>query len=356
VPGHDDAETALANSGVLTVPIVLDGRMVGLVGVPRRAPFAFLLQQFAPMLSSIATLVLVVGALFTSALIFGPPRRRLQSLEMASRRVGAGDFSARALEYGGDEITAVAASFNAMARDLEARADALALADRTRRQLLADVSHELNTPITAMRGYLETLRMPDIPLDADTRDRYLSIVSDETARVERLIGDLLELARLESGGLKLTVEDLPVADLFARVAARHEQSLQLKTVTMAQTIGPGAEIVRGDRVRLEQAVQNLAANALRYAPQGSILRLASRIDDGAGIAPAHIPHIFERFYKVDPSRHDASGTGLGLSIVKAVAEQHGGRIAVRSRPGRTIFEITGLQVGAPGTAHLAPST
>jgi signal transduction histidine kinase len=115
--------------------------------------------------------------------------------------------------------------------------------------------------------------------------------------------------------------------------------------------------VRCDRVRLEQALQNLAANALRYAPPGSTLRLTSKLDDGAvtlsvqddgtGIAPAHIPHIFERFYKVDPSRHDASGSGLGLCIVKAVVEQHGGRIAVRSRPGRTVFEMTGLPIGQP---------
>jgi two-component system sensor histidine kinase ResE len=246
-----------------------------------------------------------------------------------------------------------------MAEDLAARADAIAASDRTRRQLLADVSHELNTPITAMRGYLETLRMSDIQLDEETRNRYLSIVSDETGRLERLIGDLLDLARLESGGLKLSLEEIPVSQLFARVAARHERACQAAGVTLTETIGAGAEIVRGDRDRLEQALQNLAANAMRYAPSGSTLRLSARLDDGevtlgvedegAGIAPSHIPHIFDRFYKADPSRHDNSGSGLGLSIVKAVAEQHGGRMAVRSRPGRTIFEIDGLQLGNAAT-------
>jgi len=354
-PGHEDPETVLANANVLTVPIVINTHVVGVVGLPRRAPYTFLLARFAPMLSGIATLVLIVGGVVISGLTFGPPRRRLQSLEMAARRLGAGDLRARAIERGGDEITAVSAAFNAMAMDLEARADALAVSDRTRRQLLADVSHELNTPITAMRGYLETLRMTDIPIDEETRERYLGIVSDETARLERLVGDLLELARLESGGLPMSVEDVPVAELFARVAARQEQTARMEGVTIVQSIATAAALVRGDRVRLEQALQNLAANALRYAPPGSTLRLSSHLDDGAvtlsvqdegaGITPAHIPHIFDRFYKADPSRHNASGSGLGLCIVKAVTEQHGGRISVRSRPGRTVFEMAGLDVG-----------
>src|SRR4029077_18236880 len=103
-----------------------------------------------------------------------------------------------------------------------ARADALAASDRTRRQLLADVSHELTTPITAMRGYLDTLMMTEMQLDDQTRARYLGIVADETGRLERLIGDLLDLARLEGGGGTLALESIAVARLFDRVAARHE--------------------------------------------------------------------------------------------------------------------------------------
>ena len=133
-------------------------------------------------------------------MIFGPARRRLRALETAARQLGAGDLTARAPDRGGDEIAAVASAFNAMAGDLSARAEALAASDRVRRQLLADVSHELTTPVTAMRGYLETLTMPELTLDEATRARYLTIISDETNRLERLIGDLLDLARLEGGG------------------------------------------------------------------------------------------------------------------------------------------------------------
>src|SRR5262249_11428009 len=186
-----------------------------------------------------------------------------------------------------------------------------------RRQLLADVSHELNTPVTAMRGYIETLTMPDLALDEATRARYLQIIADETARIERLIGDLLDLAKLEGGGIALRLETVPVDQLFARVRAGHERGYAAAGGELAASIERGAETIAGDRDRLEQALQNLAANALRFAPRGSTVRLTARPaaggisvqveDAGAGIAPEHLPHVFDRFYKADASRADASG-------------------------------------------------
>ena len=335
------------------VPIVVSGQTAGVVVVPPRAPFGFLLRSFAPTLSVVAGGVLIVGTLLASVMIFGPARRRLRGLESAARNFGAGDLSARAPDRGGDEIASVAGAFNAMADDLAARAEALAASDRVRRQLLADVSHELTTPVTAMRGYLETLTMPELALDEATRARYLTIISDETARLERIIGDLLDLARLEGGGGSLTIERVSVAQLFDRVAARHERACQTAGVSLSASIEPGAEYVRGDRDRLEQALQNLAANAIRYAPRGSTLRLSAAPggvgshpvaigveDEGPGIPEEHLPRVFDRFYKADAARGaTSSGSGLGLSIVKAIVERHGGHIAVRSVPGRTRFEI-----------------
>jgi len=339
-------------------PIVSNGQLAGVVVVPPQAPFGYLLRRYAPMLTLVAGGVLVVGTILTSFLIFGPARRRLRALEGAARRLGAGDLSARAPDKGGDEIAAVASAFNAMAQDLATRAEALAASDRTRRQLLADVSHELTTPVTAMRGYLETLTMPELDLDESTRARYLGIIGDETARLERLIGDLLDLARLEGGGGTLYFDAVPVAQIFDRVIARHERACANGGVTMTASIEPGAETVTADRDRLEQAIQNLAANAIRYAPPGSTIRLAAHPsgtgqvslsieDEGEGIAPEHQPHVFDRFYKADASRVGVSGgSGLGLSIVKAIVERHGARIAVVSRPGRTVFEISGLSSSA----------
>src|SRR4051812_40401041 len=264
-------------------PIFVNGELAGVVVVPPQAPFGFLLGRFAPMLALVAAGVLIVGAVLTSVMIFGPARRRLRALETAARQLGAGDLTARAPDRGGDEIAAVASAFNAMADDLAGRAAALAASDRVRRQLLADVSHELTTPVTAMRGYLETLTMPELALDPATRARYLAIISDETNRLERLIGELLDLARLEGGGGSLQVTQVPVADLFDRVMARHGQALQSAGVTPERQIEPGAELVTGDRDRLEQALQNLAANAIRYAPSGSTLRLTARGTAGPAI-------------------------------------------------------------------------
>jgi signal transduction histidine kinase len=332
-------------------PIFVHGVVTGLVVVPRAAPFGFLLGRFAPMLTIVAAVVLVLGTVLATVLIFGPARRRLRELESAALRLGGGDLSARAPDRGGDEIAAVASAFNAMASDLSARATALAESDRVRRQLLADVSHELTTPVTAMRGYLETLSMPEIRLDDATRARYLSIVSDETSRLETIIGDLLELARLEGGGGGLSVDDVSVPQLFARVAARHEGACQTASVALATSVAPGADRVIGDRDRLEQVLQNLAANAIRFAPRGSTIQLAARVDgdaitmsvedQGPGIAPEHLPHVFDRFYKADASRRGAAGgSGLGLSIAKAIVQRHGGRISVTSRRGQTRFEVT----------------
>jgi signal transduction histidine kinase len=341
------------------MPIVADNRLIGVVLVPPQPPFTFLLTRYAPTLLTVAVATLVVGALLAAVVIFGPTRRRLKALEDAARRLGSGDLAARAPAGGSDEVAAVATPFNAKASELAARTEALVAVDQARRQLLADVSHELNTPVTAMRGYLETLAMPEMSIDAATRARYLSIVSDETARLERMIGDLLDLARLEGGGGTLHIAPVETVDLFERVRARHEQQAGAAGVTIETTIDRGAEAIAADRTRMEQALQNLASNALRYAPAGTALGLRARndgdtvallvSDEGPGIPAEHLPRVFDRFYKVDQSRATeepaAGGSGLGLSIVKAIIERHGARITVISAPGRTVFEITGLRRG-----------
>ena len=338
------------------MPIVVNNEVVGVVAVLPRAPFWFLLGRYAPTLATVAAASLVLGGALAALIVFGPARKRLRDVEDAARRLGAGDLSARVPARGGDEVAAVASAFNAMADELSTRAEALAESDRVRRQLLADVSHELTTPVTAMRGYLETLTMPEFDLDAGTRDRYLNIIGDETARLEHIIGDLLDLARLESGGGTVVVDDeVPVEQLVDRVKARHERELNEAGVAMSVEIEPGADIVAGDRDRLEQALQNVAANALRYAPAGTAIELRSSkgpthitlsvADAGPGISPDHVAYVFDRFYKAEASRAirsgpgPAGGSGLGLSIVKAIVERHGGRVTVSSQPGRTVFSL-----------------
>jgi two-component system sensor histidine kinase BaeS len=337
----------------VSAPIVVSDARVGFVAVPSAPPpVSVLLRELGPTLTWSGLALLAVGAVVTAALIFRPAHKRLRSLEEAARALGEGRTDVRAGEAGGDEVAALASAFNRMATDLDARAVALAKSDQARRQLLADVSHELMTPLTAIRGYVETLAMPALAADDSTRRRYLDIVEQETHKLEAIIGDLLDLARLEGGGGNLVMESVPVSELFRRVVDRHEPVLRSRRITMDVAVAPADLDVRADANRLEQALQNIAANAIRHTPDGGRLelrgerrgdriRLAVR-DTGTGIPPEHLPHVFDRFYKADPARvaSTQSGSGLGLSIVRAIVERHGGTVTAFNAPeGGALFEV-----------------
>jgi signal transduction histidine kinase len=216
--------------------------------------------------------------------------------------------------------------------------------------MLADVSHELKTPLTAMRGYVETLRMADVELDAETRDRYFATVERETLRLDRIVKDLLDLARLENGVASLEARFFAIQRVFEHVRERHACETTARGIAVRAHVDDAADQVLGDPDRLEQVIENLFANAVRHTPDGGHveLRAAARdgsvvlsvIDSGAGIPPAHVSHVFERFYKVDAARaNGAEGSGLGLSIAKAIVERHRGAIQVTSVPGQTVFTV-----------------
>jgi two-component system OmpR family sensor kinase len=327
--------------------IIVGGEIAGAVAV---VPETWV-ERLWPALSVTSLGLLLVGTTLSSIFIFGPAHRRLKELESAALRLGAGDMNVRANDDGGDEVARVARAFNRMAADLAA-------SDRARRLLLADVSHELMTPLTAVRGYQERLAADPIVRESLDVARSIAVIGDETLRVERIVGDLLDLAKLESGGDWLDLQDVSVEGLFGRVAARHAPQAAAKELRFSTTIEPGAEIAYGDRFRLEQALQNLAANAIRHAPRGGRVELHAELkgdgtalavtDDGSGIAPEHLPFVFDRFYKADPARSgDSCGSGLGLSIVRAIVERHGGRVSVSSeRSAGTVFTLW-LPPGGP---------
>lgn len=328
-------------------PVVVDGVTVAMVGVttdPR--PLWAAVRDLGPALSIVGVVLLVTGTAVGALLIFRPTHRRLRSLQEAARALGAGQTGVRAVANGGDEVSMLATAFNEMASDLEQRTQALVAVDESRRQLLADVSHELMTPLAAIRGYAETMSMTDLKLDEATRQRYLRIVGDETERMEHIIGDLLDLARAEGGAGVWKREPVRIASLFERVLHRYDPVLQDKSITLERRIGPGVDTVTGDANRLEQAIQNLAANAVRHTPDGGrVVLSADRVEDGVrlavedsgtGIPPEHLARVFDCFYKADVSRTGTvvpSGSGLGLSIVQAIVRRHGGRIAAANVDG-----------------------
>jgi signal transduction histidine kinase len=342
-------------SPIPNAPVVVDDRFVALVMVLVRPPAPQqagigIPREVGQLLSLPSTVLLMGAAVVVAMVLFYPARRRLRALEHAAQRLGEGDLSARARQKGGDEIARVAAAFDHMAGELEARDAALRTSDALRRQMMADVSHELKTPLTAMRGYIETLRMPEVVLDADRRNRYFETIDRETRRLERIVKDLLDLARYEHGGVVLQRRLFDIERLFENVAGRHEREAQREGVAIRIHVYPQADQVVADPDRIEQAIENLVANALRHTPAGGAITLRatqadgvatlSVSDTGGGIAPEHLPLVFERFYKVDAARAaDSTGSGLGLSITKAIIERHGGTIGVTSQPGQTVFTI-----------------
>src|SRR3954469_12936044 len=192
-PGGGRGRRPFAEFGEITSR----GAIEGVVAVPiAPPPLDVSIREVTPALTWIGIALLGAGSAVMAFVIFRPTRQRLRSLENAARAHGDGRTDVRADEAGGDEVSALSTTFNHMADDLHARATALAESDRARRQLLADVSHELMTPLAGTRGYVETLGMRELHLDQATREKYLDIVHQETHKLEAIIGDLLDLARL----------------------------------------------------------------------------------------------------------------------------------------------------------------
>jgi two-component system phosphate regulon sensor histidine kinase PhoR len=225
-------------------------------------------------------------------------------------------------------------------------------ADRIRRDFVANVSHELRTPLTAVRGYVEAL-LDGVPDVSDAR-RFLETIARHTFRMERLVRDLLRLARLDAGQEPIDRADCAIDSLFHAVVTDVSSELDARSQRVVQHVDPEAAVVSGDPAKLHDTLRNLLHNATSYAPEGSEITLTSSrrdgrvvltvTDSGPGIPEADLPRVFERFYRVDKARsrntRDPGGTGLGLAIVKHLVGLHGGTVAVANRPGGgAIFTI-----------------
>jgi two-component system sensor histidine kinase ResE len=213
---------------------------------------------------------------------------------------------------------------------------------RTRRDLVANVSHELKTPVAAIRGFLEL--MEDDAMHPDARREFLSLMDAEAARLQRLVDEQLQLARLDSGGLPMVMEPLDLG-VLAREAARPRQLLAEREGVRLQVDVPGPVPMEGDPARLEQALLILLDNAARHTPAGGTITVRAHVtgadavlqvtDDGEGIRPEALGSVFDRFYRADPAREagERTGAGLGLAIARGIVQAHGGDIDVTSQPG-----------------------
>ena len=307
---------------------------IGLWSLPE-ARTLLLFLPFAVLASAVAGLIMV------RILV-----DRLRVLERFATRVTGGDLAARVEAHGLDEIARLGERFNLMTERLAAARAQLEQTDQQRRRLLADITHELATPLTSIRGYVETLLDPKVPTTPEERAAYLHDVLEESKRLDRLIAELLELARLEAGAQPLHRERLDWMALCRNTTRRLAPRFAEAGLALEWTGDAEAAWVLADGRRLEQVIENLLVNALRYVPAGgrvvlSLERLGGTeggrlrltvSDDGPGIAAADLPHVFERFFRADAAA--AHGTGLGLAIVREIVTQHGGAVRAEARAPR----------------------
>ena len=291
----------------------------------------------------IAGLGLVFGlpvlGVVLAARAFGRIAAPLADLMSAADSVAAGDLSVRVRERRRGAFDRLTGSFNRMVAELERT-------EQLRKNLTADVAHELRTPLQVVQGNLEGI----VDGVYEPTPEHISSTLEETRLLARLVEDLGTLSLAESGQLPLLLENLEVDDLLTDVATAFSSQAEAADVTITVSRGPEPLTVRADAMRMQQVLGNLVVNALRHTPsQGGIRLSASSAEDGArieltdtgaGIAPEDLPFIFERFWKRDMPGKPSGGSGLGLAIAHRFVEAHSGRIAVSSEPGAgTTFTI-----------------
>ncbi len=320
------------------------GQAGGLHGVAR---VGVLLATIAAAQAQIGLAVLaaaVLAALLAvglAVLIARRTTRPLRDLGAMAERLAAGDLRVQVPIPDGVEVAALAQSFNQMASQLRRQIDARTRAEHARRLLLANITHDLRTPLASLQALLDTLADGAIDEPAVAHD-FLDRMGTEVHGLSRLVDEFLDLSRIELGQVVLTRTPTAPGALLHTVAARMEAQARQRRVRITVAPAESLPLIAVDAGRMSQVLLNLLQNALAATPPGGQITLGARAegdtllitvqDTGGGIAPDDLPHIFERFYKADPSR-SGGGSGLGLAIAKHLVERHGGSIAAESTLG-----------------------
>jgi signal transduction histidine kinase len=332
------------NQEYLGVPVVRQNAVVGAVYLANRFEGGGLLgavRSTARLFRSFWWQFLLAGAvaafiaLFLARILARGMTQPLRDMAGAARRMARGDYGTIVQVRSRDEVGQLAAAFNRMAGEMEGL-------ERLRRDLVANVSHELKTPISALRAHMENL------LDGveEPNPVLLEVMLQQADRLTRLVDQLLDLSRMESGDLALSLEPVQMGPLVDRVlgevtVARPDRA---RTLAVRNDVAADLPPVEADQERIHQVLFNLLDNAFRFTPDGGSVRVRAAVangscevsveDTGPGIPQEHLPLVFERFYRVDPSRsRDDGGTGIGLAIARSIVEAHGGKIWAESAGG-----------------------
>jgi signal transduction histidine kinase len=361
--GYDQG--VIGNKEYVGVPITRSGTVIGAIYLAHRVEGGGLfgaIEGTASFVRRVWWQLLLAGALaafialFLARLLARGMTQPLRDMAQAARRMARGDYRQRVHAPSRDEVGQLAEAFNRMAGEMEGL-------ERLRRDLVANVSHELKTPISALRARLENL------LDGveDPDPVLIGVMLQQTERLSRLVDQLLDLSRLESGDLPLEIEPIDLGTLVERVVTEVEVARADRHIHVRNLVADDLPALEGDRERIHQVLFNLLDNAFRFTPSGGEVTVravrengsceVSVEDTGPGIPQEHLPLVFERFYRVDPSRsRDDGGTGIGLAIARSVVEAHGGRIWVESRVGEGSHFRFVLPTGSAGEHHAAPTS
>lgn len=302
---------------------------------------------------------MLVTACIIVLFVAGRMTSRLRRMKDAAQLIAKGRFDVRLDVRPKDEIGELAESLNLMSEELGGL-------DRMRREFLANVSHDLRSPLTSIGGYVEA--MIDGAVPEDKQGKYLMLIREQTQRMNRLVGDLLDMARLEAGRVAISPVPYNLTEWVRRLLAGLDPEFMKRSLRFELTGDPEDVWVVADPDRIDQVLSNLLLNAIQFSPNGKKVEvsigcrdnkaLISVRDEGVGIAKEHLERIWQRFYKSDKARSAHAGSGLGLSIVKHVLDLHGASIQVESRQGegsRFSFDLPLAEPPAAGRSKLAKS-
>ena len=295
-----------------------------------------------------ASLIGLLFAVVAGYLLASLHAKRILRLERAAERIAGGRFDEPVVDTGDDELGDLAGAFERMR-------GRLGKLDRARSEFIANASHELRTPLFSLGGFLEL--MADEDVDEETRQEFLETMREQVDRLAKLATDLLDLSRLDAGRMRVEHEPVDLGEV-ARVVSAEFSVLAERRKHEVETVVKGSPVARADELRVLQVVRALVDNAITHTPEGTRVTLRAWADrehaslevedDGPGIAPEHIAHVFDRFYRGEGAV--ASGSGLGLAIARELAQMMGGEVTLASEPGRTVLRVV---LGAAPTSVTA---
>lgn len=304
--------------------------------------------SFILTMSSWLVMVGLVFAVTTGLVIFALLTRRLKKLAVGMNAFKGGESldsielpRATMQAFPGDEVDHLSQTFREMGGRIEEQIEKLQKSDFMRRELVANVSHDLRTPLATLTAYIETMQLKEADLSGDERRKYLKVARKHCERLSSLVDDLFELARLDAKETKLNLEPFSLAELVQDVVQNYELTAKEKGINLTSNIGQELSFVKGDIGLVERVLENLIMNALRHTPKGGTVSImlstsdeymkVQVLDTGVGIPEEALPHIFDRFYKIHSAETlPASFAGLGLAIAKRIMDLHGSSIDVES--------------------------